>query len=486
VGTWGYGLFQDDQATDMRADWKRLYAAFQEPGRATEELVATWRDSLEDADVGPELWIVVAILNHQYGSRDTSLRDKALGIMESGEGLTLWEDQGPREVAARRREYARVRARLLSPPPPLKKVKHVPLEEPPFKPGDLVCYTFLTGVKVLLWVKEYYRYRGEQLPLFIPLDWHGTQLPTEPEIRRLRPAFLETCRSNFKFNRGRLTRTDDFEGEYPTAYAQLREGQTIPICTEFCMRGFNDDFAPRERVALVPGVWEWTRKAKSFGLCTYRWFEFEARGHYEFELETPDQWPPLGLQARTDLEKLRPKPGPLIAPNDPPDRPQPRPKGVTHEYVQTYLGQSRTRTQPGDLHAMHVRGRGWIFARIIRTDVGSWMGPRILLYVYDALVQSGEPVPPLSPDRLLMPPTMTCPSTPQIGYSRIIERRALREGDVLALHCFGDHYKKWSADELMRPLKVRTEPCGEADLGGIAVLDAKIAAAMGMTINWYR
>ena len=99
------------------------------------------------------------------------------------------------------------------------------------------------------------------------------------------------------------------------------------------------------------------------------------------------------------------------------------------------LKRSRRRPTPGDVFAMLPPDGRFLFGRVIRTNVlGPMAATLIYLYSYRADVKQAPRV--LSPDALLIPPTLTNALGWYHGVFETIDERPLTEDDVLRQHCF--------------------------------------------------
>lgn len=105
MGAWGPGLFEDDLAEDLRADFEELLEAGTPPPAAAEELLAAYRESLEDPDERPVVVLALAWLLRHAGVADHPLIQEARHLLEAGEGLEPWREAGPEALGAREAVY---------------------------------------------------------------------------------------------------------------------------------------------------------------------------------------------------------------------------------------------------------------------------------------------------------------------------------------------------------------------------------------------
>ncbi len=113
MGAWGAGIFEDDLALDVRASFEDALEAGRSVGEATEQVLESFRESLQDPDEGPVIYLALAASQLEQGELEPAVRDRAVEIIERGEGLERWEEAGQEALSERRRELQRLRARLL-------------------------------------------------------------------------------------------------------------------------------------------------------------------------------------------------------------------------------------------------------------------------------------------------------------------------------------------------------------------------------------
>ncbi len=94
MGTWGYGILDNDTAMDV----KGIFEGAMEDGKsfdaATEEVLHECQDVLEDSDEGPIVYLALAAVQLEQGQIHNWLRDRALEIIDRRRGLALWREAG--------------------------------------------------------------------------------------------------------------------------------------------------------------------------------------------------------------------------------------------------------------------------------------------------------------------------------------------------------------------------------------------------------
>ena len=99
-------------------------------------------------------------------------------IIDSGEDLRRWADD-PSLSAKRQKVLAVLRGRLLSFPPPPKKVARVFRDANTWRVGAIVAYKRLDGNLCLLRVIGHHEDKGGKAPILEMLDWSGQLLPSK-------------------------------------------------------------------------------------------------------------------------------------------------------------------------------------------------------------------------------------------------------------------------------------------------------------------
>jgi hypothetical protein len=191
MGTWGVTIFSDDVASDVRHRWLELAGELQSGRQATKKLILESHDLLSDSDDRSVFWLSLAAVQWENGQLEKPVKEKAVKIIDSGEGLERWKEN-PNLLAKRKKALQIFRRKLLSLPPPLKKI---PL---PFRDfcdwvrGDVYSYRRTSGKLILLRVVGIWKSDGvwckvgERVPMIEILDWQGKLLPPRNQIKRLK------------------------------------------------------------------------------------------------------------------------------------------------------------------------------------------------------------------------------------------------------------------------------------------------------------
>jgi len=137
MGTWGYGIFENDVSVDVRLTFEDAIHRGATVEEATRHVLAECADYLEDMDDRVQVWLALASLQLEQGSVEDSIRKRALEVIEQGADLKRWEENGTEAVEARKGMLEVLRSSLLrpavrqeaAPRRRLKKPKKLPYEE---------------------------------------------------------------------------------------------------------------------------------------------------------------------------------------------------------------------------------------------------------------------------------------------------------------------------------------------------------------------
>lgn len=198
MGTWGAGLFCDDVACDIRTQFRELLREGQTIPQATRRILEEWQEAVEDADDGPVIWLALASLQWDRGGLQSSVKQKAIRIIDSGIDLDRWRSSGDAgKVGQRKAVLRKLRQKLESTQPERKqpaprpaaksssqKKKAVGFE---WRVGDVIAYRLRSGDWVLLHTVQCSDARKKQdvVPTFAVLDWQGSDIPDADRILKL-------------------------------------------------------------------------------------------------------------------------------------------------------------------------------------------------------------------------------------------------------------------------------------------------------------
>jgi hypothetical protein len=470
MGAWGAGLFSDDTALDVKADWEELYKRFGEPVKATRELLLL--HDAEDPDVGPVVILALAMCQWKYGCLQPNIKARALKTIRTGAGLHMWEDS--QSLPRRKVVYQQIAEAMERPQPPFKRIKALTPPDPvSFTPGQLLAYRCYDGELLLLWVVKHYRYKGQRLPLCSVMDWKGSELPQASEIRRMKPLVAVNDRFRTEWSEKLAQQSGEPPPRNP---AGLAWSAFAP--SETTKHGFDPS-----RIEIVPGDWLWDLAKSVQGPYLPRWIEVgptvarELSTTLAFMKTLPrPQWVRMldpELPKRVRREPLRCAPQSLGV-----DLPLPKVKTPRNGGLAT-IKRSRHSPTPGDIFVANVAGKRWVVGRVILNDGHFACGPAdILVYFYkQELERTADIRVPMDLD-LLIPPRAAHDVDWSCGEFFHIANRTLEPGELPPRHVFGPGSDGYYRDAWGLPTHqpAPDELVGSVGVGGIG---GELAAALG-------
>jgi len=113
MGAWGPGIFDDDFAHDVRADYLERLAAGAQPAAASKAIVKSY--GRLDVDEAPVFWLALAATQWEHGALDAAVKRRALAVIAGGDSPE-WSGNKRRAAA-----LAKLAAQLATRPPKPKR-----------------------------------------------------------------------------------------------------------------------------------------------------------------------------------------------------------------------------------------------------------------------------------------------------------------------------------------------------------------------------
>ncbi|WP_205473484.1 hypothetical protein [Nocardioides sp. SYSU D00038] len=184
MGSWGPAIFSDDTASDIRGEYRELLEDQVPDDEATTRIIEAFRDLAADEE--HVLWLALAAAQSQWGRLDERVRSEALAVIDSGRGLELWEEAGPKELARRKAVLAKLREQITGPQPSRKTLRRPWRHVTDLNPGDVLACQTESGALALFRVARIDDDRVGAAPIVEWLDWDRSSLPSERKLRRLK------------------------------------------------------------------------------------------------------------------------------------------------------------------------------------------------------------------------------------------------------------------------------------------------------------
>jgi hypothetical protein len=190
MGTWGYKLYDDDIAADIKESFDvYLERDDYDCEKVTQRILAEYKEELDDDDDAPVIWFALADLQWKNGMLLDYVKEKAISYIDSGADLRKWEEL-PKQCEKRKQILGDLKTKLLSEQPPRKKKKVKKAYECTWQIGDTFAYPLLSEEAkyncldgrylILIKVGESFEYGNgtfHKSPVFTVKLTKGTDLP---------------------------------------------------------------------------------------------------------------------------------------------------------------------------------------------------------------------------------------------------------------------------------------------------------------------
>jgi hypothetical protein len=184
--TWGPALFADDDAADLRADYRTYLADAQSDSGATDLAARDYDAALDRPGETTAFWLALASIQWRTGRLDPRVKSVCLTIIDNGIDLEKWADSPDR--GKRAGVLAKLREMISSPLPPAKPMpKPLPLQLPGWAFGEVVGYRMANGKYALLHALNYraWSMQAVRAPVVSILSWFSESVPDQATIDRL-------------------------------------------------------------------------------------------------------------------------------------------------------------------------------------------------------------------------------------------------------------------------------------------------------------
>lgn len=175
MGAWDTAIFTDDTAADVRDDFIDLIGEGLAAEAATARIVEEWNPDSDPEEEGAAFWLGLAAIQWKLGRLLPDVRDRALGIINSGQDLSRW--RLAEDVEKRRKVLEQLGTKLLSPQPQPKRVPRRFRATNDWNVGSLHSYALGEKAFCLLRVIGHHVDKGGKFPVVELLDWMGGEIP---------------------------------------------------------------------------------------------------------------------------------------------------------------------------------------------------------------------------------------------------------------------------------------------------------------------
>lgn len=176
MGVWGTAIFSDDNASDLREDYRTLIGEGVSGVDATDRLLKEWAPKGDPA-LEPVFWLALAVAQWDCGRLEDRVRAEALRVIEDGSALAQWRGGDGKLERKRQAVLNATKKKLESPPPPAKPIKKRVLATCEWERGELIAYRLQSGDWTVLRMLDPSTDQGGSYPVCELFDWRGPELP---------------------------------------------------------------------------------------------------------------------------------------------------------------------------------------------------------------------------------------------------------------------------------------------------------------------
>ena len=186
MGVFGAGIFGDDDALDVRSDYKGFLADSQSDALATDAIARQYGASFDDPAATTSFWLALAWTQWSIGRLDPRVKSCALRIIDENLDLKKWE--GSPLYRKRERALRQARTKIDAPQPSAKPIpKPLPVQLPGWEFSEIVGVRMPNGKLALLHMIAYRASSlyGTKAPVVSILNWTGTEFPPADDLAAL-------------------------------------------------------------------------------------------------------------------------------------------------------------------------------------------------------------------------------------------------------------------------------------------------------------
>jgi hypothetical protein len=238
MGAWGTGIFANDTAADVQAEWRAAILDGEDPAKTSARMVRQYT-----REEGSGLWATdffsgLAAAQLETGRLQPAVRDRALELIAAGGDVELWRETDPAAARARRRALTRLAARLRGPQPAPKRLRRPPAApDPGVEIGDVLRIDAPDGARSALFcVVAMETDRRGRYPVLLALHWRGGEVPPPDRLATLE--FLSDID------------TSSFDGDELPDYVD----GVAPMVVTALMDRRGDEFGPHIGAVVARGV----------------------------------------------------------------------------------------------------------------------------------------------------------------------------------------------------------------------------------------
>lgn len=140
MGMWGFELYQNDTSLDVKDEFEELYRTGNTVRDITDKLTEDYKSIMGDVDEEPLFWLALADTQWNLGVLLPDVKEKALYWIDKDRDLLNCRTIDMSTTAKRRKILDKLKTKLLSPQPPVKKPVKKRAYKCQWKLGDVFAY----------------------------------------------------------------------------------------------------------------------------------------------------------------------------------------------------------------------------------------------------------------------------------------------------------------------------------------------------------
>lgn len=151
MGAWGTAIFSDDLALDIRREYNVLLASGKETKEVENMLINYYASILNCNDPDEDVfWFALALCEWKSGRLSSDVKAKALSALDCGRDLERWNTvDNQKNYRKRKKVLKEFQDVILSPLPPVKKIKKPTVHHCPWPVGSLLAYRIVANKRYL-------------------------------------------------------------------------------------------------------------------------------------------------------------------------------------------------------------------------------------------------------------------------------------------------------------------------------------------------
>ena len=207
MGMWGFELYQNDTALDVKGDFEELYNAGKTVREITDQLTSDYADIMSDVDEESLFWFALADTQWNFGVLLPDVKEKALCLIHQNLGMFLHRTADEHAKAQRKKTLDDLKDKLLSPQPPTKKAVKRRVYKCRWKLGDVFAYRLESDLSkqkglygryfLIQKVDEGTWYPGHIVPIVYVKMTGDSHLPSNEEEFN-RAEYVQTCFTKYE------------------------------------------------------------------------------------------------------------------------------------------------------------------------------------------------------------------------------------------------------------------------------------------------